>query len=127
VGVAAHSPSCSRSDASVCLGFAATRGETSQRSWLSVERLPRYAPKLNPTEQVFGSVKSNALANQCQYNWRGADFAEVGLDRIGNAAPLCIAFSATRASAYERTQPATTRESPNRLEVISPRSTQSIP
>jgi transposase len=34
-----------------------------RRSWLCVERLPGYAPELNPTEQVFGSLKSNELAS----------------------------------------------------------------
>ncbi len=28
-----------------------------QRSWLTVERLPGYAPELNPTELVWGNVK----------------------------------------------------------------------
>ena len=37
----------------------------SQRDWLSIERLPGYAPDLNPTEQVWGSMKSTELANLC--------------------------------------------------------------
>ena len=36
---------------------------TSQRDWLSIEPMPGYAPDLNPTEQVWGSVKSKELAN----------------------------------------------------------------
>ena len=39
---------------------------TAQRSWLRVERLPTYAPELNPTEQVFGNLKSSQLANLCR-------------------------------------------------------------
>jgi hypothetical protein len=36
-----------------------------QRAWLHVERLPGYAPDLNPIEQVWGNVKSQELANLC--------------------------------------------------------------
>ena len=36
-----------------------------QRAWLSVERLPAYAPELNPLEQVWGNVKTRELANVC--------------------------------------------------------------
>jgi len=37
----------------------------SQRDWLSIEPLPGYAPELNPTEQVWGNIKSTQLANLC--------------------------------------------------------------
>lgn len=36
-----------------------------QRAWLTVERLPAYAPELNPVEQVWGNVKTRELANVC--------------------------------------------------------------
>jgi transposase len=36
-----------------------------QRAWLTVERLPAYAPELNPLEQVWGNVKTVELANIC--------------------------------------------------------------
>jgi transposase len=36
-----------------------------QRTWLTVERLPAYAPELNPIEQVWGNVKTRELANVC--------------------------------------------------------------
>jgi transposase len=36
-----------------------------QRAWLTVERLPAYAPELNPIEQVWGNVKALELANVC--------------------------------------------------------------
>ena len=36
-----------------------------QRDWLHVERLPAYAPELNPIEQVWGNMKSTELANLC--------------------------------------------------------------
>jgi transposase len=65
----------------------------SQRDWLSIERLPGYAPDLNPTEQVWGSVKSKELANLCADTIAEvADIAEDGLDRISSDASLCFAF-----------------------------------
>jgi len=66
---------------------------TSQCHWLSVERLPGYAPDLNPIESVWGSLKSKELANLCSDTiGEVADIAEGGLDRIGSDAPLCFAF-----------------------------------
>jgi transposase len=65
----------------------------SQRSWLSVERLPAYAPEVNPTEQVFGNLKSTELANLCRDTIAEVQtLAEDGLHRIGNDARLCFAF-----------------------------------
>jgi len=64
-----------------------------QRAWLSVERLPGYAPELNPTEQVFGNLKSCELANLCRDTIADVEaVAEDGLDRIGTDAELCFAF-----------------------------------
>ena len=66
---------------------------TSQRHWLSVERLPGYAPDLNPIENVWGNLKSQELANLCSQTIdQAADIAEGGLDRIGTDAALCFAF-----------------------------------
>lgn len=36
-----------------------------QRAWLTVERLPAYAPDLNPVEPIWGNLKGQELANQC--------------------------------------------------------------
>ena len=36
----------------------------SQRSWLTVERLPAYAPELNPVEALWGNLKGQELANR---------------------------------------------------------------
>ncbi|MBV9326144.1 MAG: transposase [Chloroflexi bacterium] len=64
-----------------------------QRAWLSVERLPGYAPELNPTERVFGNLKSCELANLCRDTIADVQaVAEDGLDRIGTDAELCFAF-----------------------------------
>jgi transposase len=64
-----------------------------QCDWLSVERLPGYAPDLNPLEQAWGNLKSRELANLCSDTIDAvADVAEHGLDRIGTDADLCFAF-----------------------------------
>jgi putative transposase len=65
----------------------------SQREWLRIEPMPGYAPDRNPTEQVWGSMKSNELANLCADTiGQAAECAEDGLDRIGSDADLCLAF-----------------------------------
>src|ERR1700687_4505573 len=46
-----------------------------QRAWLTVERLPGYAPELNPIEQVWGNVKGGALANVCADDLAAAPLA----------------------------------------------------
>lgn len=64
-----------------------------QRAWLTVERLPGYAPDLNPAELVWGNVKGGELANLC-----ADDLAEVehelraGLRRVGRSSTLAFAF-----------------------------------
>ena len=37
----------------------------SQRGWLVVERLPAYAPELNPVEKLWANLKGRELANLC--------------------------------------------------------------
>ena len=65
----------------------------SQRAWLRVERLPGYAPDLNPIEQAWGNVKSRELANLCTDTiGEVSDAAKDGLHRISTDAPLCFAF-----------------------------------
>jgi hypothetical protein len=44
----------------------------SQRSWLTVDSLPGYAPDLNPVEMLWGSIKGQELANRC-----GEDLDEI--------------------------------------------------
>lgn len=64
-----------------------------QRRWLVVERLPGYAPELNPVEGVWSNLKGSELANLCpQYLSAAADAAEQGLDRIGSESSLCHGF-----------------------------------
>ena len=64
-----------------------------QRAWLCAERLPGYAPDLNPIEQVWGNVKSHELANlSADTIAQVSDAAEDGLHRVSSDAPLCFAF-----------------------------------
>ena len=64
-----------------------------QCDWLRTERLPGYAPDLNPIEQVWGNVKSQELANLCADTIAEvSDAATDGLHRISSDAPLCFAF-----------------------------------
>ena len=65
----------------------------SQRDWLRIERLPGYAPDVNPIEHVWGNLKSMELGNLCSDTIGDvAAIAEDGLDRIGSDAALCFAF-----------------------------------
>jgi putative transposase len=65
----------------------------SQRHWLVVERLPAYAPDLNPVELVWGNLKGTELANFCPGTIdEAAVAADAGLCRIGEDAELCWAF-----------------------------------
>jgi putative transposase len=64
-----------------------------QRSWLVVERLPGYAPDLNPVELVWGNVKASEFANLCPDTIDEAEVAADGaLGRIGNNGQLCLNF-----------------------------------
>jgi transposase len=68
---------------------------TTQRHWLLVERLPGYAPDLNPVELLWGSVKGAELANLCPDTIDEAQAAaEAGLERVGTNYDLCFAFLA---------------------------------
>lgn len=64
-----------------------------QRSWLTVERLPGYAPELNPVEQIWGNLKSRELANLCPLDilaLRGP--VRAGFGRIRRHRSLTAAF-----------------------------------
>ena len=64
-----------------------------QRSWLTVERLPGYAPDLNPAELVWGNVKGCELANLCADNLAEVeDELCAGLRRVGRSSTLAFAF-----------------------------------
>jgi transposase len=64
-----------------------------QRGWLVVERLPAYAPDLNPVELLWGNIKGVELANLCPQTIEQAkDAAESALMRAGTDAQLCFNF-----------------------------------
>jgi hypothetical protein len=64
-----------------------------QRSWLVVERLPAYAPDLNPVEGLWSSLKAVELANLT-----GPTLAEVidqahrGIERVRDTPHLAYSF-----------------------------------
>ena len=64
-----------------------------QRSWLVVERLPAYAPELNPTEGLWSCLKAVELANLT-----GPTLAEVidqahrGIQRVRRTPQLAYSF-----------------------------------
>lgn len=64
-----------------------------QRRWLQVERLPGYAPDLNPVEPLWGNLKGQELANRCS-----ADLGEAatalgdGMTRVRQSQQLSFAF-----------------------------------
>ena len=64
-----------------------------QRSWVQEERLPGYAPDLNPVERVWESVKGQELANLCAESL-GAAAGECrrGLRRVKRNEPLLFSF-----------------------------------
>ena len=64
-----------------------------QRSWLAVERLPAYAPELNPVEGLWSSLKAVELANLT-----GPTLAEMidqahrGIERVRQTPHLAYSF-----------------------------------
>ena len=70
-----------------------TRFIASCRSWLRVQRLPAYAPELNPVEALWGNVKGTELANRCPDTIDEAMQAACdGLDRVASDTDLCFAL-----------------------------------
>ncbi len=64
-----------------------------QRSWLTVQRLPGYAPDLNPVETLWSNLKGEEMANRC-----ADDLEEVGtalsggMARVAKSRSLLFAF-----------------------------------
>jgi putative transposase len=65
----------------------------SQQHWLTVERLPGYAPDLNPVETLWGNIKGQELANRCAENLTELD-TEVhnGMSRVRQSRQLAFSF-----------------------------------
>ena len=65
----------------------------SQRDWLTVERLPGYAPDLNPVETMWGNIKGKELANRCALDLAELDTAvQAGLARVQQSRTLPFSF-----------------------------------
>ena len=66
-----------------------------ERRWLHVERLPGYAPDLNPVETLWSNLKGQELANRCAASLsEAAAAARCGLARIARHRSLARAFLA---------------------------------
>ena len=64
-----------------------------QRSWLVVERLPAYAPELNPTEGLWSSLKAVELANLTTPTLGEViEQAHRGIDRVRRTPHLAYSF-----------------------------------
>jgi hypothetical protein len=64
-----------------------------QRSWLVVERLPAYAPELNPVEGLWSSLKAVELANLTGPTLGEViDQAHRGIDRVRRTPHLAYSF-----------------------------------
>ena len=64
-----------------------------QRHWLVVERLPAYAPELNPVEGLWAQLKGHHLAN-CSWDTieEVADATEGGIAQIRRSQQLLFSF-----------------------------------
>jgi hypothetical protein len=66
-----------------------------QRAWLQVERLPAYAPELNPVEYLWANLKGVELANFVGDTVvQVADTAEQGIHRACDDQQLVWSFLA---------------------------------
>jgi hypothetical protein len=67
----------------------------SQHDWLCVERLPAYAPELNPVEYLWANLKGGELAN-CTGDTIAevADHAQHGIQRVCGRDSLVVGFLA---------------------------------
>jgi hypothetical protein len=66
-----------------------------QHDWLAVERLPAYAPELNPVEYLWANLKAVELANFAGDEVvQVADTAEQGIHRVCDDQQLVWSFLA---------------------------------
>jgi len=64
----------------------------SQRGWLVVERLPGYAPELNPVEGVWSNLKGQEFANYAADTINGlTQQARRGISRVRRRPRLLFA------------------------------------
>ena len=66
-----------------------------QHHWLRVERLPAYAPQLNPVEYLWANLKGAELANFAGDSVAEvADQAQQGIQRVCDSDSLVVGFLA---------------------------------
>ena len=66
-----------------------------QRDWLTVERLPAYAPELNPVEFLWANLKGAELVNFAGDTVAEvADQAQHGIQRVCDSDTLVVGFLA---------------------------------
>ena len=66
-----------------------------QRAWLTVERLPPYAPELNPVEFLWANLKGTELGNFAGDSVAEvADQAQHGIQRVCDSDTLVVGFLA---------------------------------
>ena len=71
------------------------RAWVADQDWLTVERLPPYAPELNPVEMLWSSIKTHELANVAADHLADVgDIAERGIKRVCNTEHLPWSFLA---------------------------------
>ncbi|MYQ46158.1 transposase, partial [Streptomyces sp. SID4985] len=70
-----------------------TTASTTTHNWLTLERLPAYAPELNPVELLWSSLKKRELANLAGDHLADvADATEKGIHRINHNPQLPWSF-----------------------------------
>jgi transposase len=73
-------------------GLAAHRGSL-VKDFIAGQRLPAYAPELNPVEYIWAHLKRHELPNICPKDlWSLGDFARNKLKRMRRRKPLLLAF-----------------------------------
>lgn len=66
-----------------------------QTAWLEVERLPAYAPDLNPVEGLWANLKGTELANRCDLDIADTVLAaKLGAKRVRGCQQLLFGFLA---------------------------------
>jgi transposase len=74
----------------------------SQRGWLVVERLPGYAPELNPVEGLWSNLKGQELANYAADTIEElSQTAGVGFGASGAALGCCSPSSTVPGFRYD--------------------------
>jgi transposase len=73
----------------------AMRAWVAEQDWLTLERLPAYAPELNPVELLWSAIKKRELSNLAGDHLADvADATERGIHRIGQNNQLPWSFLA---------------------------------